>query len=58
MSAEQAARRIRGGLARDQAVVAFPRRLALAARASMLVPERLRRLGLAAFRFRIDPAER
>ena len=54
MSADAAAIRIRRGLERDLPVVAFPRRLALVARASQLVPETLRRLGLAAFGFSID----
>ena len=53
MAPERAAERIRSGLARDMPVIAFPRRLALAARLSTLVPDRLRRAGLSAFRFRI-----
>jgi short-subunit dehydrogenase len=53
MSAETAAARIVAGLARDRPVIAFPRRLALAARLSTLVPEGARRLGLSAFRFSI-----
>lgn len=57
MSAEEAARRIRRGLERDQGVIAFPRRLALVARLATLVPERVRRIGLGAFRFRLDPAD-
>ena len=56
MSAERAAGLIRRGLERDRAVVAFPRRLALAARLSTLVPEPVRRAGLAAFSFKIDKA--
>jgi short-subunit dehydrogenase len=54
MSAEAAADRIAYGLERDRAVIAFPRRLALAARLSTLVPEPVRRLGLSGFRFSID----
>ncbi|WP_375460398.1 SDR family NAD(P)-dependent oxidoreductase [uncultured Enterovirga sp.] len=57
MSAGDAARRIRRGLERDRGVIAFPRRLALVARLAPLVPERLRRIGLGAFRFRLDPTE-
>lgn len=55
MTADEAARRIRRGLERDLPVISFPRPLALAARLSTLVPERLRRAGLAAFRFKVDP---
>lgn len=54
MSAEAAASRIVSGLARDVPVIAFPRRLALAARLSTLVPERARRIGLSAFSFSIE----
>ena len=54
MSAEAAAARIRHGLARDAAVIAFPRRLAVLARTATLVPEGLKRLGLKAFSFSID----
>ncbi|WP_336491570.1 SDR family NAD(P)-dependent oxidoreductase [Methylobacterium nigriterrae] len=53
MSAEQAAERIARGLERDLDVVAFPRRLAAAARGAALLPERLRRLGMHGFRFQI-----
>jgi short-subunit dehydrogenase len=53
MSAEEAARRIARGLARDQDVVAFPLRLAVLARGAGLLPERLRRLGMHGFRFQI-----
>lgn len=53
MSAEEAARRIARGLARDQDVVAFPMRLAVLARGAGLLPERLRRLGMHGFRFQI-----
>ena len=53
MAADAAADRILRGLAADRAVIAFPRRLALAARAAQLVPEPLRRLGLKAFSFSI-----
>lgn len=55
MTPEAAALRIRHGLEADRAVIAFPRRLAALARASGLVPESVRRLGLRAFRFSIDP---
>lgn len=51
LSAERAAQRILSGLAADRPVIAFPRRLALAARLSTLLPERLRRFGMSAFRF-------
>ncbi len=54
MSAAAAALRIRRGLERDRAIIAFPRRLAAVARAAQLVPERVRRFGLGAFRFSID----
>lgn len=54
MDADDAARRIVRGLDRDKAVIAFPRPLALVARLSTFVPERLRRLGLTGFRFSID----
>lgn len=51
LSAELAARRILSGLAENRPVIAFPRRLALAARLSTVVPERWRRFGMSAFRF-------
>lgn len=54
MSAAEAASRIRAGLAADRGVIAFPRRLAWIARAGGVVPERVRRIGLRAFRFRVD----
>ncbi len=54
MSAARAASRIVAGLARDKPVIAFPRSLALVARLSTFVPERVMRLGLSGFRFRID----
>ncbi|AWN42256.1 SDR family NAD(P)-dependent oxidoreductase [Methylobacterium durans] len=53
MSADQAAVRIARGLERDLDVIAFPRRLAAAARGAGLLPERLRRLGMHGFRFQI-----
>ncbi|WP_407529998.1 SDR family NAD(P)-dependent oxidoreductase [Methylobacterium oryzisoli] len=53
MSAEAAARRIAKGLARDEAVVAFPAALAAAARGAALLPEGLRRLGMRGFSFKI-----
>lgn len=55
MPADAAAARILRGLAANRAVIAFPRRLALAARAAQLVPEPLLRLGLKAFGFSIGP---
>ena len=51
MSPDEAARCIRRGLARDQAVVAFPRSLALVARLSGFVPEPVRRRFMGGFRF-------
>ncbi|ACL56931.1 SDR family NAD(P)-dependent oxidoreductase [Methylobacterium nodulans] len=53
MTAEAAARRIARGLDRDEAVIAFPAALAAAARGASLLPERLRRLGMSGFTFRI-----
>ncbi|MEH3144950.1 MAG: SDR family NAD(P)-dependent oxidoreductase [Methylobacterium frigidaeris] len=53
MSAEAAARRIARGLARDEGVIAFPAALAAAARGAALLPERLRRLGMRGFSFRM-----
>lgn len=53
MSASEAARRIRAGLAADHGVIAFPRRLAWLARAGGAVPEAVRRIGLKAFRFQV-----
>jgi short-subunit dehydrogenase len=47
---EQAARRIRRGLERDDALIAFPRRLYWLARAQNLLPERLRARMAMAFR--------
>lgn len=58
MSAEAATGRIRRGLERDDGVIAFPRRLALAARLSPLVPEGLRRMALGAFRFEVETSGR
>ena len=54
MSPDEAARRIIHGLKRDWPLIAFPRSLALVARLSTFVPEKLRRLGLSGFRFSID----
>ena len=51
LSADQAAQRILTGLGKNTPVIAFPRRLAAAARLSTLIPERLRRFGMSAFRF-------
>ena len=56
IGAEAAAARIAAGLARNRDVIAFPLPLVLAARASALLPERLRRIGTAGFRFTIDRA--
>jgi short-subunit dehydrogenase len=53
ISPEDAAQRIVRGLARDRAVIAFPWPLVFAARLQQMLPERLRRLGASAFRFRI-----
>jgi len=50
LSAEEAARRIRRGLERRQAVIAFPRRLYYAARFQQLLPESLRRRVMLSFR--------
>jgi short-subunit dehydrogenase len=52
MSADAAALAIERGLARDQAVIAFPRTLHLATQLSALAPEPLVRLAMSAFRFR------
>jgi short-subunit dehydrogenase len=57
LSPEDAASRIIRGLARNEAVIAFPWPLALAARLQQMLPEPLRRLGASAFRFRIAPAK-
>jgi short-subunit dehydrogenase len=56
LSPEDAASRIIRGLARNEAVIAFPWPLALAARLQQILPDPLRRLGASAFRFRIAPA--
>jgi short-subunit dehydrogenase len=53
LSPEEAASRILRGLARNQAVIAFPWPLAFAARLQQMLPEPLRRVGASAFRFRI-----
>lgn len=53
ISAEDAARRIARGLARNQDIVAFPWILAAAARGAALLPEFLRRLGMSGFTFKI-----
>ena len=55
LSAEEAARRIRRGLERRQAVIAFPRRLYVAARLQQLLPEPVRRRILLAFRATARP---
>lgn len=55
MSADEAAERILRGLERDRDVVAFPWLLAALARGVLLVPERVRSLGLRGLRFRNRP---
>ncbi len=55
ISADEAARRVRAGLERRQAVIAFPRRLYYAARFQELLPEPLRRRILLAFRAAARP---
>lgn len=55
MSADEAARRILRGLERDRDVIAFPWPLAALARGALLVPERVRSLGLHGLRFRNRP---
>ena len=55
LSAEEAARRIRRGLERRQATIAFPRRLYYAARLQQLLPEPLRRRLMLAFRATTRP---
>jgi short-subunit dehydrogenase len=52
LTSEEAARRILRGFERNRAVIAFPRRLAVFARLSTLVPEPVMRLGMAVFGFR------
>jgi short-subunit dehydrogenase len=58
ITAEEAARRIRRGLDRKQAMIAFPRRLYLAARFQELLPEPARRRILLAFRATARPSGR
>ncbi len=53
MSAEEAARRIARGLERNDEIVAFPQPLAALARGAALLPERLRRLGMRDFVFKV-----
>jgi short-subunit dehydrogenase len=53
ISAEDAARRIARGLAKDRDIVAFPWLLAAGARGAALLPEFLRRLGMSGFTFKI-----
>ncbi|HZZ62674.1 MAG TPA: SDR family NAD(P)-dependent oxidoreductase [Roseiarcus sp.] len=55
ISAEDAARRIRRGLERRKAVIAFPRSLYLAARLQQLLPDPLRRRAMLAFRATARP---
>jgi len=54
MSPEEAAQRIRRGLERDQAVIAFPRALYLAARLQQALPQSLRRWSMGAFRYAVQ----
>jgi short-subunit dehydrogenase len=54
ISPDEAARHIRRGLARDRAIIAFPRSLAIVARLSGAVPEPLRRTFMGGFRFRYE----
>lgn len=51
MSADEAADRVVRGLAKNLAIVAFPAALALAARGASLLPESLRRFGMAGLKF-------
>ena len=53
MSADEAADRIVRGLARDRDVIEFPKLLAAGARGASLLPERLRRLGMGGFKFKL-----
>ena len=53
MSAERAAEKIRRGLQRDRAVIAFPFLLALATRFGGLMPDPLRQRILGRFRFSV-----
>jgi short-subunit dehydrogenase len=55
MPADAAAARIIQGLARDRAVIAFPWPLAVVTRLSLLLPDKLRRVGMRPFRFRVAP---
>lgn len=50
MSSEEAARRVRRGLERDLAIIAFPQPLYLAARLQQALPQSFRRWSLSAFR--------
>ncbi|MBX9934069.1 MAG: SDR family NAD(P)-dependent oxidoreductase [Methylobacterium sp.] len=58
MSAEEAARRIVRGLERDDEIIAFPQPLAALARGAALLPERLRRLGMRDFSFKVGKSSR
>lgn len=53
MSADKAAEHIVRGLARDIDVIEFPKLLAAGARGAGLLPERLRRLGMGGFKFKV-----
>jgi short-subunit dehydrogenase len=58
MTAEEAARRIARGLARDKAIIAFPFALVALARLGRLVPEPVRRAGQSLFRFDVRDQSR
>jgi short-subunit dehydrogenase len=58
MTAEDAARRIARGLARDKAIIAFPFALVAVARLGGLVPEPVRRAGQSLFRFNVKDQSR
>lgn len=53
ISAEDAARRIASGLARDEAIIAFPFMLAWLSRIGGIVPDWLRQLGSRPFRYKV-----
>ncbi len=54
ISADDAAKRIAQGLARDQAIIAFPFLLAVATRVSQFLPSGLRRLMSPSFRINAE----
>lgn len=57
IGAEQAARRIEKGIARNEAIIGFPLPLYLASRLSLLLPEPLRRFGSRGLRFHVAASE-